>query len=166
MSDLLAATWNINSIRARLERLVNWLDRHGPDVVCLQETKCTDDQFPFDELREVGYHAVVHGQPTYNGVAILTREPIDRADLGLPGDASDMQARFIAARAGGIRFVNVYVPNGKAVGTDKYDYKLAWLARLEQWMAEATADDEPLVLCGDFNIAPSDEDAALSLIHI
>lgn len=159
MPDLLVATWNINSIRARLDRLVAWLERRQPDIVCLQETKCTEDQFPWDEVRAAGYEAAVLGQPTYNGVAILTRTPAEDVVRGMPG-SDDPQARMIAASAGGIRVVNVYVPNGKSVGTDKYDYKLAWLGHLERWLAEETEDGRPLVLCGDFNIAPSDEDAA------
>lgn len=160
MSDLLVASWNINSIRARQERLLDWLERRRPDVVCLQETKCTDDQFPFDELRTAGYEAQVLGQPTYNGVAILTREPATDIDRGLPGDDDDTQARFIAADVGRLRVVNIYVPNGKAVGTDKYAYKLAWLERLEAWLAGALADGRPLVVCGDYNIAPDNGDAA------
>lgn len=160
MPDLLVASWNVNSIRARLERLLAWLERRAPDVVCLQETKCTDDQFPFEEVRAAGYEAAVLGQPTYNGVAILTRGELKDVVRGLPGDDADTQARLIAADLAGLRIVDVYVPNGKAVGTDKYDYKLAWLGRLESWLAEQLAGDVPLVLCGDFNIAPTDDDAA------
>lgn len=160
MPNLLLATWNVNSIRAREERVLAWLARHEPDIVCLQETKCTDDLFPFDLVRSAGYEAAVHGQPTYNGVAILTRKPAKGIERGLPGNDDDTQARFISAHIGELQVVNIYVPNGKAVGTDKYAYKLAWLERLEAWLAETTADGRRLVVCGDYNIAPTDDDAA------
>jgi len=160
MPDLRLVSWNINSVRARTERLAAWLERHQPDILCLQETKCTDDQFPLDVVEAAGYHAQLFGQPTYNGVAVLTKEPVTVVQRGLPGDDTDEQARFLAVDAHGMRVVNVYVPNGKSVGTDKWEYKLAWLERLHDWLAAETADGKPLVVCGDYNIAPGDEDAA------
>lgn len=160
MADLLVATWNINSIRARLERLVAFLERHAPDVVCLQETKCKEEQFPFDEIREAGYEASVLGQPTYNGVAVLTRAPAPATVRGLPGDDDDVQARFLAVDIEGLRIASAYVPNGKEVGSDKYAYKLAWLERLRVWVEREIADGRHVVVCGDYNIAPADEDAA------
>jgi exodeoxyribonuclease-3 len=160
MSELLVATWNINSIRARLDRLLAWLERRAPDVACLQETKCTDDQFPFDQIRAAGYEATVLGQPTYNGVAILTRRPAGSVVRGLPGNDDDAQARFVSADVDGLRVASVYVPNGKEVGSDKYEYKLAWLERLRAWLEREAAGGSPLVVCGDYNIAPSDDDAA------
>ncbi len=159
MPDLTITTWNINSVRARTERLLSWLERHGPDVLCLQELKCVDAQFPTAEVEALGYRALVHGQPTYNGVAILTRLPFEPAAVGLPGDDTDVQARLVAADVAGIRVVSVYVPNGKEVASDKYAYKLAWLARLEAWLTSQLAGDRPLLVCGDWNIAPDERDA-------
>lgn len=153
-------SWNINSVRARTERLVAWLGRHEPDILCLQEIKCRDEQFPHEEIQALGYRAAVYGQPTYNGVAILTRTPVTVVERGLPGDESDEQARFLAIDTHGLRVVNIYVPNGKSVETDKYAYKLAWLGRLQTWLASQVSDGKPLVVCGDYNIAPTDEDAA------
>ena len=122
------ATWNVNSIRARLDRALPWLDAQRPDVVCLQELKCVDDAFPRDAVREVGYHAVVHGQKTYNGVAILSKHPLEDVTTGLAGDADDDQARYIEAwvDAGdaGARVASIYLPNGNPAPGDKYDYKL------------------------------------------
>ncbi len=160
MADLLVATWNINSIRARLERLVAFLERHAPDVLCLQETKCTDDQFPFEDIRAAGYEAAVHGQPTYNGVAVLTRNALEPALRGLPGDDEDTQARFVVVDTAGLRIASAYVPNGKEVGSDKYAYKLDWLERLRAWAVKEMADGRPFIVCGDYNIAPTDDDAA------
>lgn len=152
------ATWNINSIRARKDRLLAWLEANRPDVVCLQEIKVIDDEFPAEELTALGYSAVVHGQKTYNGVAILARSaPLDPA-IGLADGVDDPQARLIAATVGELRVVNVYVPNGQSPGTDKYAYKLAWLARLRTWLDERCDPAQPLVLCGDFNVAPDDRD--------
>lgn len=152
------ATWNVNSIRARKERLLAWLDEHKPDALCLQETKITDDAFPADEIREHGYHAIFHGQKTYNGVAILTREPVDNTTCGFgDGDPED-QARIIAGTYRGIRIVSVYVPNGKAVGTDKYHYKLEWMKRFRAYMDRCHDPNQPVIMCGDFNVAPEDRD--------
>ncbi len=155
---MIIATWNVNSVRARLERLRSWLQRRRPDVVCLQELKVVDEAFPADPLRELGYHSVVHGQKTYNGVAILSRDEPRHVHRGLEDD--DPQARLIAARVGGVRVVSVYVPNGESVGSGKYAYKLAWMECLRGWLSRRCSPDEPLVLCGDFNVAPDDRDVA------
>src|SRR5690606_21775874 len=123
------ASWNVNSLRVRLPQVLDWLSVARPDVLAVQETKLVDEQFPIDELAAAGYHAVFHGQPTYNGVALLSRAPGEAVQRAMP-DLEDNQARFIAATVGGVRIVNVYVPNGQEVGSDKYAYKLHWLDHL------------------------------------
>ena len=151
-------TWNVNSLRARLTRVTAWLTTEAPDVACLQELKCTEADFPRAALESLGYHCVVHGQKTYNGVAILSRtEPADIV-RGFDGDPDPEKARAIAATIGGVRVLNLYVPNGQDVGTDKYAYKLAWLAALRAHLDVAYRPDHPAVLVGDFNIAPEDRD--------
>jgi exodeoxyribonuclease-3 len=154
------ASWNVNSIRAREERLLAWLARREPDVVCLQELKVTDDAFPRSALERAGYRAAVLGQPTYNGVAILARDALEDVTCGLGDGADDTQARLIAARVSGLRVASVYVPNGASVGSDKWAYKLAWLGRLRAWLERTCDPGEPLALCGDFNVAPTDLDVA------
>ena len=154
------ATWNVNSVRARLDRLVAFLGRHQPDVVCLQELKVPDEDFPLEAIEAAGYRAAVHGQRTYNGVAILSRVAAGDVRAGMEDGTLDEQARLIAAVVGGIRVVNVYVPNGQVVGSDKWEYKLAWLERLRAWFERECRPEEPLVLCGDFNVALDDRDAA------
>ncbi len=151
-------SWNVNSVRARLDRLLALLERHRPDVLCLQETKATDDLFPVDAVRSAGYHAATHGQKTYNGVALLTREPTKGMVAGFAGDPIPEQARVISAEVGGIRVVDVYVVNGKEVGDPKYDLKLAWLDALTAWLEDTHDPSMPLVIAGDFNIAPADRD--------
>ncbi len=151
-------TWNVNSIRSRLDRVVAWLENHGPDVVCLQETKTVDETFPFQALADAGYQAAVFGQKTYNGVAILSREPAAEVRRGLPGDGPDDQKRLIAAQVAGVTVINVYVPNGSHVESPKFAYKLDWLARLLSFLESDFDPGQPLVLCGDFNIAPEDRD--------
>lgn len=146
-------TWNINSVRARLERLVEFLATRAPDVVCLQELKCTDEQFPRAEVEAAGYRAEVFGQKTYNGVAILSRLPVTDVARNL-GDG-DAQARVIAGTVGGVRVVNLYAPNGQALGTPAYEYKLEWYGKLARWLAR---QPRPLLVCGDFNVAPADLD--------
>ncbi len=153
-------TWNLNSIRARDERLWRWLSRQSPDVVCLQETKVTDAQFPSQAVQERGYHAAVHGQKTYNGVAILSREPIEDVRVGFDDGADDPQARCISAMIRGVRFVSVYVPNGNRIDSDKYVYKREWLERLMAYLDRTRVPETPLLISGDFNIAPDAADVA------
>ena len=152
------ATWNVNSIRSRLERLLRWLEKTGPDVLCLQELKNTEDAFPFDPNREAGYHAAVCGQKTYNGVAILAREEPVNIALGLGDNVDDPQARLIAADISDIRIVSAYVPNGQAVDSEKFAYKLDWLRRLGEYLERRHEPTDPLILCGHFNVAPDDRD--------
>ena len=128
------ASWNVNSLRVRLPHLLDWLKTAEPDVVGIQETKCVDEQFPFAELEAAGYHAAHNGQKTYNGVALLARQPLTDVSRNMAGFA-DEQRRVIAATVGGVRVVNVYVVNGQAVGSEKYEYKLRWLAALHQYLA-------------------------------
>ncbi len=151
------ATWNVNSLRVRLPHLRDWLQAAQPDVVGIQETKCVDEQFPYAELEALGYVAAHNGQKTYNGVALLSRHPLQDVARDLPGFA-DEQKRVIAATINGVRVVNVYVVNGQAVGSEKYDYKLRWLAALHGYLEAERARHESLVVTGDFNIAPAPED--------
>jgi len=152
------ATWNVNSIRARIERLRAWLTAQAPDVICLQETKVEDQAFPASELESLGYYVTAHGQKTYNGVAILARQPLVDIVRGFDDGVADAQARFLVARVGEIRVGSLYVPNGQSVGSDKFAYKLAWLQRWRAWLAAHADAGAPLVLCGDINIAPEDRD--------
>lgn len=153
------ATWNVNSLNVRLPRLLDWLAANRPDVVCLQETKLDDERFPRAPLAAAGYRSLVHGQRTYNGVALLVREGLAADDVatGVPGFA-DEQKRVIAATVDGIRVVNAYVPNGQAVGSDKYAYKLAWCTAATTMLREALARQPLLAFAGDFNIAPEPRD--------
>jgi exodeoxyribonuclease-3 len=157
---LTLATWNVNSLKVRLPHLLDWLAQQPIDIVCLQETKLPDDRFPADELRAAGYASAFAGQRTYNGVAILSREgagaPAD-VQVNLPG-FDDEQKRLIAATIGGLRIVCGYFPNGQAVGSDKYDYKLHWIAALTAWLKEEIVRHPQLALLGDFNIAPEPRD--------
>ena len=150
----------MNSLRARLERVGAWLDREAPDVVCLQETKATDDKFPREVFEDRGYDLEVFGQPTYNGVCIAAKAPYALEDVqrGFPDASSDAEKRLIAATVGGLRLVNVYVPNGSSVGSDKFEYKLRWYARLRKLLDDTADPDTPWVICGDFNVAPDDRD--------
>lgn len=155
---MLLASWNVNSIRARLPRLLAWLERRSPDVVCLQETKVVDRDFPTDEIAALGYRTLCFGQKTYNGVAILSRsEPTD-VQQGLPDDPPDAERRLLAATIGGVRVVNVYVPNGTALEDPRYQGKLEWYRRLRRHMEATSSPDRELVVCGDFNVAPEDRD--------
>jgi exodeoxyribonuclease-3 len=154
------ATWNVNSVKQRVPRLLPWLDERRPDVVCLQETKLADDAFVAlvgDELSDRGYAVAVHGEATWNGVAILSRAGLDDVVAGLPGAPGfpHPEARAMSAGCGGIRVVSVYVPNGRVPGSEHYEYKLAWLASLRDALA---GDPETTILCGDMNIAPTDDD--------
>ena len=151
------ATWNVNSLNVRLPHVLDWLDEHRPDVLMLQETKLTDDRFPVDELASAGYHAVFTGQKTYNGVAILSRELPRDVVYQLP-TLSDEQRRTIAATIGGVRVVDLYVVNGQAVGSEKYDYKLKWLRQVTEHIEAELREHPHTVVAGDFNIAPEDRD--------
>lgn len=155
---MLIATWNINSIRMRLDRLLQWLERRKPDVVCLQETKVVDEDFPIEPLSALGYHCIIHGQKSYNGVAILTRQGGADPINTLPGDAADMQCRFLACTVGRIRIINIYAPNGSEVGSEKYTYKLDWYKRLRRYLDTTVRPEDQVLICGDFNIAPEDRD--------
>lgn len=156
------ATWNVNSLRQRLGHLETWLRQAEPDVVCLQEIKCVDEAFPTAEIEAMGYNVAVHGQKTFNGVAILSRRPFDEVTRGLPGDPEDVQARYIEAviptGTGIVRVASIYLPNGNPVGTEKYPYKLAWMERLAAHVRVLLALEEPLVLAGDYNVIPSARD--------
>jgi exodeoxyribonuclease-3 len=154
------ATWNVNSVKQRVPRLLPWLDERQPDVVCLQETKCADDAFfemLGEELAERSYEVAAHGQATWNGVAILSRVGLDDVVPGLPGAPGfpDPEARAVSATCAGLRVISVYVPNGRTPGSEHYEYKLAWLASLREAVA---ADPRSTLVCGDMNIAPADED--------
>jgi len=152
------ATWNVNSIRTRLPRLVSWLRRVDPDVVCLQETKVIDENFPAVELEELGYKCLTHGQKTYNGVAILSRLEMTDPVRNFPGDEPESERRLLSATVAGIRIVDVYAPNGGFVGSERYGYKLEWFRRLRSHLDSSFGPDLPLLLCGDFNVAPQDRD--------
>lgn len=151
------ATWNVNSLKVRLPQVLDWVADQQPDVLCLQETKLEDKAFPFAELATAGYRAVHHGQKTYNGVAILSRDEPTLVERGIP-DFDDPQARVIAGTLGGLRIVCAYFPNGQAVGSEKYAYKLRWLDALGRWLDSELAHHPRLALLGDFNIAPEDRD--------
>jgi exodeoxyribonuclease III len=151
------ATWNVNSLNVRLPHLLDWLGSAKPDVVCLQETKLEDGAFPLAELEVAGYHAAFSGQKTYNGVAILSRSPLTEVVAGNP-HFDDPQKRLLAATMDGVRIICAYVVNGQSVGSEKYDYKLRWLAALERWLSEELAAHPKLAVLGDYNIAPADAD--------
>jgi exodeoxyribonuclease-3 len=151
------ATWNVNSLNVRLPHLLDWLAAEQPDVVCLQETKQEDSKFPFDTLKEAGYHAIHSGQKTYNGVAIVSKHPMSDVQYGIP-DFADEQKRVIAATIQGIRVICAYIPNGQAVDSDKYQYKLGWLEALTAWLQQELQAHPKLMLLGDYNIAPEDRD--------
>jgi exodeoxyribonuclease-3 len=150
-------TWNVNSIKVRLPQLIDWLPTAGLDIACLQETKTQDDGFPFDALKASGYLALTSGQKTYNGVAIVSRRPGTDVLTGIPGFA-DAQKRVLAATFNDLRVICLYVPNGEAVTSDKYRYKLDWLAALTRWLAEELARYPKLAVLGDYNIAPEPVD--------
>ena len=152
------ATWNVNSVRSRIDRVAAWTARELPDVLCFQEIKTTDDLFPTGVFEELGYEVATYGQKTYNGVAILSREPMKKIERGFPGEEPDAARRLIAATIGGIRVVNIYVPNGQSPESEKFVYKMAWLARLREYLDETAKPGGKLLLLGDFNIAPEEWD--------
>lgn len=151
------ATWNVNSLKVRLPQVLQWLADSPVDVLCLQETKLTDDKFPIAEIEKAGFQAIYTGQKTYNGVAILSKHAMSEVVKNNP-HFEDEQQRIIAATIEGMRVVCAYFPNGQAVGSDKYQYKLKWLAALHDWLAEELGAHENLALLGDYNIAPEDRD--------
>src|SRR5436190_14824009 len=151
-------SWNINSLRRREDQLLGWLGQARPDVVCLQETKCTDEQFPELALRGAGYHSAFHGQKSYNGVAILSRSALQDVRASLCDEEDDPHARVLAVTVDSLRIYSIYAPNGQAVGSPAYDYKLKWYGRLQKCLREKESSAQPLVVCGDFNVAPKDED--------
>ena len=151
------ATWNVNSLAVRLPQLLDWLAANPVDAMVLQETKLVDGKFPAAEIEAAGYRVVFHGQKTYNGVALLSRDSADAVVRNIPGFADD-QARVIAGTVAGIRVVGAYFPNGQAPGTDKFAYKMLWLNALREWLREELAAHPKLVLMGDFNITPDDRD--------
>jgi exodeoxyribonuclease-3 len=152
------ATWNVNGLRARLEFVLHWLRARQPDVVGIQEIKLTEERFPRAEIEAAGYHAAIHGQKAWNGVAILSREPAVVTRQGLPGQ-EDLGARLLTAEVGGLSFITIYVPNGKSVGHQDFPRKLAWLDALREHLDTAHDPRDPVVLCGDFNICPAGLDS-------
>jgi exodeoxyribonuclease III len=157
------ATWNVNSIKQRIESALAWLAERKPDIVCLQETKCVDDAFPRMEFESAGYNVAIHGQKAFNGVAILSKFKFDEVTNGLPGDDSDDHARFIEAvvstAKGALRVASIYLPNGNPPETEKYTYKISWMKRLAAYTRERLTLEEPLVLAGDYNVIPTESDA-------
>ncbi|MEW5851884.1 MAG: exodeoxyribonuclease III [Myxococcota bacterium] len=151
-------TWNVNSIRARKERALAWLQKNQPDVVCLQELKTEEAGVPVEEFAALGYSVAMTCQRTYNGVAILSRTPISDVVVGLQDDVDDPQARLIAGTVGDIRIICAYMPNGQTVGSEKYTYKLEWMQRLRRYLHARCDLARPLALCGDFNVAPDERD--------
>ena len=151
------ATWNVNSLKVRLPHLLDWLSQTQTDIVCLQETKTEDANFPKAEIEAAGYQVRFAGQKTYNGVAILSREPLGDTQIGIPGFI-DEQKRVLAVTVGDTRIVDLYVPNGQSVDSDKYQYKMKWLEALTEWLKAELKQHEKLVVVGDFNIAPEDRD--------
>lgn len=154
---MLIASWNVNSLRVRLEQVLRWVDEHKPDVLGLQETKVQNETFPHAELKSAGYHVLYNGQKTYNGVALLSRDDAHAVVTELT-TMDDPQRRLIGATIAGIRIYNVYVPNGQSVGSDKFRYKLEWLAALRKQLSSEMKEHSKLLVMGDFNIAPEDRD--------
>lgn len=160
------ATWNVNSVKARLPNVIRWLKDAEPDVACLQEIKCINENFPTEAFEELGYNVAVNGQKTYNGVAILSKRPVEDLTNRLPGDSSDDQARYLEAviptqgtdGPSVVRVASIYLPNGNPVDSDKYGYKLKWMDRLHKHVEKLLTYEEPLVLAGDFNVIPTPED--------
>src|SRR5688500_17843221 len=153
------ATYNLNGIRARLPRLLEWLEREKPDVACLQELKCAYESLPVADIKATGYGAVWHGQKGFNGVAILARGDTPKLRrTGLPGDPDDSHSRYIEAEVDGLVVASLYLPNGNPVGTEKFDYELRWMERLGEHASGLLGDERPVVLAGDWNVVPEDRD--------
>jgi exodeoxyribonuclease-3 len=157
-NSLKIATWNVNSVLARLPQVVRWLEAASPDVLCMQETKCVDERFPAEEFARLGYVSESFGQAAYNGVAILSRVKCEQVCRGLPDDETGAQSRLLAATIDGVRIVNVYIPNGQSVGAEKYHFKLEWIRRLRAFFDSGYQPSERVLLCGDFNVAVEDRD--------
>ena len=157
------ATWNINGVRARIDTAVAWLRDASPDILCLQEIKSEEAAFPREAFEDLGYNLAIHGQKGFNGVAIASKLPLEDVATGLPGDDADTHSRFIEAAvsvpSGIVRIVSLYLPNGNPAGTDKFDYKIAWMARLEASVRDHLVAEEPIVFAGDFNVIPEPIDA-------
>jgi len=157
------ATWNINGVRAHMESAVAYLRQAAPDAVCLQEIKCQTEAFPASTFEDLGYHAVVHGQKGFNGVAILSKVPLEESRMGLPGNDADDQSRFIEATlsvpSGVVKVASIYAPNGNPIGTEKFSYKLDWLRRLREHFRSLLAEEIPFVMAGDYNVIPEPIDA-------
>jgi len=155
------ATWNVNSVNARLPTVLAWMEAAQPDVACFQEIKCVDEKFPREAFESLGYNVETHGQKSYNGVALLSKHPLSDVRRGLPGEDTDEQARYIEAVVDApqpVRVASIYLPNGNPVGTDKFPYKLAWFERLNAHARSLLAYEEPLALCGDYNVIPEPHD--------
>ena len=163
---MLIATWNVNSVRTRLSQITNWIKEVNPDILCLQETKVIDDAFPSSHFEELGYEVIIHGQKSYNGVAIISKFKIENVKKGFTNDNKEekfsldinKQKRLISADINGLKIINVYVPNGSSIDSDKFDYKIKWLNHLSAFLDEQVKDDDLVCLVGDFNIAPSEID--------
>ncbi len=155
---MLVASWNVNSITARLPNVLDWLKKNAPDVVLLQELKCMEEKFPAMELKAAGYESAVHGQKTYNGVAILSKHKIEDVKKALPGDDKDEQSRYIEATIKGVRVASIYLPNGNPVDSEKYPYKLKWFDRLIDHARTLLAEETPVLLGGDYNVIPEARD--------
>ncbi|MFN0263561.1 exodeoxyribonuclease III [Tepidamorphus sp. 3E244] len=157
------ATWNVNGIKSRIDNVCAWLEDRQPDVVCLQELKSMDETVPREAIERLGYNVETHGQKSFNGVALLSKRPLEDVTRGLPGDDSDEQARYIEATVstdnGAVRIASLYLPNGNPLGTEKFDYKLAWMRRLIDHARDSLEQEQPLVLAGDYNVIPMPEDA-------
>lgn len=151
------ATWNVNSLKVRLPHVLDWIGAHSPDIVCLQELKLDDVNFPREPIESAGYQCAISGQKTYNGVAILSRHPLADIEAGIPG-FDDPQKRVVSATVGQTRVICAYVPNGQSVGSDKYEYKLRWLSAFERWLSDELSRHPRLAVAGDYNIAPEDRD--------
>ena len=156
------ATWNVNSVNARLETVVRWFEEARPDVACLQEIKCVDEKFPTEVFERLGYNVAIHGQKTYNGVALLSKTPLEDIRRGLPGDDADDQARYIEAvvsvKNRALRVASIYLPNGNPVDSEKFEYKLRWMDRLIDHSVKLLSYEEPLALAGDYNVIPTADD--------
>lgn len=152
------ATWNVNSIGVRLQQVLNWLAENPTEVLCLQEIKCVDEKFPAQPFREAGYFVTHYGQPSYNGVAIISLVEPHNIETGFAGDAATGQRRFLSATYNGIRVINTYFPNGQSLDSEKFIYKLGWMKNLRHYLDTQCDPNEPVALCGDFNIAPEDRD--------